>query len=277
MGEQSPPDAALTKVFVGGLAWETQREALADHFLKFGDILEAVIITDKLTGRSKGYGFVTFKEADAAKKACEDSAPLINGRKANCNIAYLGARRGGAGKISPPATPAPILPYAATAASARPAAVPWYFPSGASPSSQTVSPFHQHYPTIVLPCYPSAYGYSPSFVTSSNMSYRTTMQKPSHSHAGGAYVPGHFSYPLQGGGMAAPLAVAPAYHPMYQFHHHHHLTQSMGNYGIPVGQFLPATTVSSGPVRAPRTSNLPAAAPAIPASSHARLASAEAF
>ncbi|KAK8946716.1 hypothetical protein KSP39_PZI007307 [Platanthera zijinensis] len=275
MGEQSPPsptDAALTKVFVGGLAWETHREALCDHFLKFGDILEAVIITDKLTGRSKGYGFVTFKDADAAKKACEDSAPLINGRKANCNIAYLGARRGVTGKISPPASPAPK--YAATTASARPAAVPWFFPSGASPSSQTASPFQQHYPAVVLPYYPSTYGYSPSFVTPSNMSYRTT---PSHSHAGGAYVPGHFSYPVQGGGMPAPLAVAPAYHPMYQFHHHHHLSHSTGNYGISVTQFPPVTTVSSDPIRTPHTSNLPEAVPAIPASSHARLASAEAF
>lgn len=53
-------DTTLTKVFVGGLAWETPKEALREHFEKFGDILEAVIISDKLTGRSKGYGFVCF-------------------------------------------------------------------------------------------------------------------------------------------------------------------------------------------------------------------------
>ncbi|KAG6402330.1 hypothetical protein SASPL_139208 [Salvia splendens] len=67
----SSADTSLTKVFVGGLAWETPKEAMKDHFEKYGDILEAVIISDKLTGRSKGYGFVTFKDADAAKKACE--------------------------------------------------------------------------------------------------------------------------------------------------------------------------------------------------------------
>lgn len=52
-------DTTLTKVFVGGLAWETPKETLREHFEKFGDILEAVIISDKHTGRSKGYGFVS--------------------------------------------------------------------------------------------------------------------------------------------------------------------------------------------------------------------------
>ncbi|KAG6472635.1 hypothetical protein ZIOFF_070109 [Zingiber officinale] len=51
-------DTTWTKVFVGGLAWETPTEELRRHFEPFGDILEAVIISDKATGRSKGYGFV---------------------------------------------------------------------------------------------------------------------------------------------------------------------------------------------------------------------------
>jgi RNA recognition motif-containing protein len=52
-------DTTFTKVFVGGLAWETQRDTMRRHFEQFGDILEAVVITDKNTGRSKGYGFVS--------------------------------------------------------------------------------------------------------------------------------------------------------------------------------------------------------------------------
>ncbi|KAH0928542.1 hypothetical protein HID58_014269 [Brassica napus] len=85
-------DTKLTKVFVGGLAWVTQKEAMHDHFIKYGDILEAVVIFDKLTRRSKGYGFVTFKDAEAAKRACEDPTPIINGRRSNCNLASLGGR-----------------------------------------------------------------------------------------------------------------------------------------------------------------------------------------
>lgn len=51
-------DTTFTKLFVGGLAWETPTEEMRKYFEQFGDILEAVIITDKNTGKSKGYGFV---------------------------------------------------------------------------------------------------------------------------------------------------------------------------------------------------------------------------
>jgi RNA recognition motif-containing protein len=51
-------DTTFTKVFVGGLAWETPTDEMRTYFEQFGDILEAVIITDKNTGKSKGYGFV---------------------------------------------------------------------------------------------------------------------------------------------------------------------------------------------------------------------------
>jgi len=52
-------DTTSTKIFVGGLAWETQRDTVRRYFEQFGEILEAVVITDKNTGRSKGYGFVS--------------------------------------------------------------------------------------------------------------------------------------------------------------------------------------------------------------------------
>ncbi|KAJ6816412.1 RNA-binding protein 24-like isoform X1 [Iris pallida] len=86
-------DTTYTKVFVGGLAWETQRDTMRKYFEQFGDILEAVVITDKNTGRSKGYGFVTFSEPDAATRACLDPAPVIDRRRANCNLASLGVQR----------------------------------------------------------------------------------------------------------------------------------------------------------------------------------------
>ncbi|VAI84308.1 unnamed protein product [Triticum turgidum subsp. durum] len=86
-------DTTQTKVFVGGLAWETPSEGLRQHFEQYGDILEAVVITDRLTSRSKGYGFVTFREAEAARRAVQDPNPMITGRRANCNIASLGPPR----------------------------------------------------------------------------------------------------------------------------------------------------------------------------------------
>ncbi|XP_006305318.2 RNA-binding protein 38 isoform X1 [Capsella rubella] len=86
-------DTTFTKVFVGGLAWETHKVSLRNYFEQFGDIVEAVVITDKSSGRSKGYGFVTFCDPEAAQKACVDPAPVIDGRRANCNLAAFGVQR----------------------------------------------------------------------------------------------------------------------------------------------------------------------------------------
>ncbi|XP_071925437.1 uncharacterized protein [Coffea arabica] len=86
-------DTTFTKVFVGGLAWETQSDTMRRYFEQFGEILEAVVITDKNTGRSKGYGFVTFRDPESARRACADPTPIIDGRRANCNLASLGRPR----------------------------------------------------------------------------------------------------------------------------------------------------------------------------------------
>nr|AAC33496.1 putative RNA-binding protein [Arabidopsis thaliana] len=99
-GNNNTTDTKLTKIFVGGLAWETQRDTMRRYFEQFGEIVEAVVITDKNTGRSKGYGFVTFKEAEAAMRACQNMNPVIDGRRANCNLACLGAQ-----KPRPPTSP----------------------------------------------------------------------------------------------------------------------------------------------------------------------------
>lgn len=86
-------DTTLTKVFVGGLAWETPTDKMRAYFEQFGEILEAVIICDKSTGKSKGYGFVTFRDPAAAQRACVEANPYIDGRRANCNIAAFGRPR----------------------------------------------------------------------------------------------------------------------------------------------------------------------------------------
>ena len=60
-----------TKLFVGGLSWDTSSEGLRTAFAKFGAIIEATVIPDRETGRSRGFGFVTFenpRDADEAVK-----------------------------------------------------------------------------------------------------------------------------------------------------------------------------------------------------------------
>ena len=89
-----PPykDTTLTKLFVGGLPYHTTDETLRKHFEQYGDIEEAVVITDRQTSKSKGYGFVTMSDPAAAARACQDPNPIIDGRKANVNLAFLGAK-----------------------------------------------------------------------------------------------------------------------------------------------------------------------------------------
>ena len=52
-------DTTFTKIFVGGLPYHTTDKSLREFFDKFGDIEEAVVITDRQTGKSRGYGFVS--------------------------------------------------------------------------------------------------------------------------------------------------------------------------------------------------------------------------
>jgi RNA recognition motif-containing protein len=52
-------DTTFTKIFVGGLPYHTTDDTLRKFFERFGEIDEAVVITDRTTGKSRGYGFVS--------------------------------------------------------------------------------------------------------------------------------------------------------------------------------------------------------------------------
>jgi RNA recognition motif-containing protein len=59
------------KLFVGGLAWATNDEGLMKAFEEFGPIEEANVVCERDSGRSRGFGFVTFETEEAAKTAQE--------------------------------------------------------------------------------------------------------------------------------------------------------------------------------------------------------------
>ncbi|KAE9597222.1 hypothetical protein Lal_00007737 [Lupinus albus] len=73
-------DTALRKLFVRGLSGETTTDNLRAVFSAFDELDEAIVIMDKTTGKSKGYGFVTFKHVDGAILALKEPSKRIDGR-----------------------------------------------------------------------------------------------------------------------------------------------------------------------------------------------------
>lgn len=75
-------------VFVGNLSYNVEVPELQSAFATYGDITEAKVIKDFHTGRSRGYGFVTYSCAQAAQRAVEEmNEKEINGRSVRVNIA----------------------------------------------------------------------------------------------------------------------------------------------------------------------------------------------
>jgi RNA recognition motif-containing protein len=87
-----------TKVFVGGLSWGTGDEGLLAAFEKFGSVVEAKVIFDRDTGRSRGFGFVTFEDSGAAQNAIQQmDGKTLDGRTIRVNEAAERAPRGPGG------------------------------------------------------------------------------------------------------------------------------------------------------------------------------------
>ena len=76
------------KIYVGNLPFSVDDQKLKEIFSKFGEIEEATVIKDKFSGRSKGFGFVTFKnDAEANKAISEMNDKEVEGRGLKVNEA----------------------------------------------------------------------------------------------------------------------------------------------------------------------------------------------
>ena len=84
------------KLFVGGLSWETTDSDLQKAFAPFGEITEAKVITDRGTGRSRGFGFVTYARDEDAKTAISKMhGTSLDGRTITVNEAQEKSPRQG--------------------------------------------------------------------------------------------------------------------------------------------------------------------------------------
>ncbi|XP_053559330.1 heterogeneous nuclear ribonucleoprotein D-like [Bombina bombina] len=68
------------KMFIGGLSWDTSKKDLTEYLTRFGEVVDCTIKTDPLTGRSRGFGFVLFKEAVSVDKVLETKEHKLDGK-----------------------------------------------------------------------------------------------------------------------------------------------------------------------------------------------------
>ncbi|MBB72501.1 MAG: RNA-binding protein [Legionellales bacterium] len=88
-----------SKIYVGNLSYGSTDEDLREFFAQYGDISEVKLITDRETGRSRGFAFVTFGNADAAKSALDADGTEFQSRRLKVSMAKEdgGGRRSGGG------------------------------------------------------------------------------------------------------------------------------------------------------------------------------------
>ncbi len=76
------------KLFCGGLSWSTTSDSLQEAFSNFGQVTEAAVISDRETGRSRGFGFVTFERAEDAQEAVKAmNGAELDGRSIRVDVA----------------------------------------------------------------------------------------------------------------------------------------------------------------------------------------------
>lgn len=84
------------KIYVGNLSYSVTADQMNDFFTQFGEIVEVKLISDRETGRSKGFAFITFTSQQSADKAVEEAdGTEFEGRRLKVNIAKDDARRSG--------------------------------------------------------------------------------------------------------------------------------------------------------------------------------------
>jgi len=84
------------KLFVGGLSWDTTDDGLRQAFAVHGEVTEAIVITNRDNGRSRGFGFVTFEQDEDAKTAiAKADGTILDGKTIKVNEAQEKSPRGG--------------------------------------------------------------------------------------------------------------------------------------------------------------------------------------
>ncbi|XP_058278800.1 RNA-binding protein Musashi homolog 1 isoform X1 [Hirundo rustica] len=80
--------AAVCKMFIGGLSWQTTQEGLREYFSQFGEVKECLVMRDPLTKRSRGFGFVTFMDQAGVDKVLAQSRHELDSKTIDPKVAF---------------------------------------------------------------------------------------------------------------------------------------------------------------------------------------------
>ncbi|KAF8606280.1 hypothetical protein BDV93DRAFT_537161, partial [Ceratobasidium sp. AG-I] len=91
------------KIYVGNLSWNTTEQTLNDVFGQYGAVLDSIVMRDRETGRSRGFGFVTYaSEAEATGAIATANDQELDGRRIKVNLANARGSGGGGGGMGGP-------------------------------------------------------------------------------------------------------------------------------------------------------------------------------
>jgi len=68
------------KMFIGGLSWETTHDNLLRHFSKYGEVVDCVVMKNPETGRSRGFGFITFQDPSNVDLVLQNTPHILDSR-----------------------------------------------------------------------------------------------------------------------------------------------------------------------------------------------------
>ncbi|KAJ7839555.1 putative glycine-rich RNA-binding protein [Mycena olivaceomarginata] len=88
----------MSKLYVGNLSYDTNDDSLRNHFAECGNVTDSIVMKDRDTGRSRGFGFVTYSSDNEANTAIERlNEQELDGRRIRVNMANARPSGGGGG------------------------------------------------------------------------------------------------------------------------------------------------------------------------------------
>jgi hypothetical protein len=112
MSDNGDDKSKGTKLFIGGLSWDTSDVGFSNFFSRFGEVVDAVVMRDRMTGASRGFGFVTFANSMSAQKVLNSPDLVLDGKTVDPKLAVprtsMPPRARGPGSPNGTASPSPI-------------------------------------------------------------------------------------------------------------------------------------------------------------------------